>query len=88
MLGKLVADTMPGGIALSGLRKLLQERWGLGPGHSDSALVFSLCMQPQTRLSSETEVHDWIASVVASYAHEIGLDLSQSSSHSSGTIYR
>ncbi|KAJ1794689.1 fatty acid synthase alpha subunit Lsd1, partial [Coemansia sp. RSA 2399] len=73
---RLFSSKMPGGFSLSAARSLLQSSYGLGPKRQDAVLLYALASEPNARLGSDTEAHQWIGSLATRYAKQAGISLS------------
>lgn len=77
LVTKLINSKMPGGFNLTSLKSHLQKVWGLGPGRTDGVLLVCITQEPAKRLGSELEAKAFLDSVVAAYASQAGISLSQ-----------
>lgn len=80
LVSRLAAGKMPGGFALSQIRKYLESRWGLGPGRQDAILLLALTKEPAARLGNEADAKSFFDGIVQGYAAAEGIDLSSASS--------
>ncbi|KAJ2551398.1 fatty acid synthase alpha subunit Lsd1, partial [Coemansia sp. RSA 1933] len=72
---RLFSSKMPGGFSLSAARSLLQSSYGLGPKRQDAVLLYALASEPNARLGSESEAHQWIGDLATRYAKQAGISL-------------
>ncbi|KAA8909923.1 hypothetical protein TRICI_004308 [Trichomonascus ciferrii] len=80
LISRFISSKMPGGFSITNTRKYLSERWGLGPGRQDSALLLALTMEPKARLGSDGEAKAFFDDVAGKYAASAGITLSSGSS--------
>lgn len=76
LINRLASAKMPGGFALSQIRKYLETRWGLGASRQDAVLLLALSKEPGARLGSEAEAKEFFDAIVKSYAAAEGIDVS------------
>lgn len=80
LISRFISSKMPGGFSITNTRKYLSERWGLGPGRQDSALLIALTMEPKNRLGNDGEAKAFFDEVANKYASSTGITLSSGGS--------
>lgn len=78
LVSKMISSKLPGDYGQTKLRQILKERWGLGPGRQDAALLLALTKQPASRLASSQEAEAFLAEVGKTYYAKEGLALPSS----------
>ncbi|OMJ08649.1 Fatty acid synthase subunit alpha [Smittium culicis] len=84
-ISKMLGSKMPGGFNITTIKKILSTEYGLGPLRSDGFLVIAMTMEPESRLSGESELQTWIKSIANIYAERSGIKYVRSSSSSSNS---
>ncbi|XP_049851436.1 uncharacterized protein LOC126326034 [Schistocerca gregaria] len=69
-VAKLASSKLPGDFGLSKLKRVLEDRFGLGPNLQSMVLVYALTQEPAGRLASEGAVEEWLSRVVGEYAQK------------------
>lgn len=77
LVARMISAKMPGGFNITIARKYLSERWGLGPGRQDAALLLSITMEPPSRLPADADAKSFLDDVAAKYAAAVGVSLVQ-----------
>jgi fatty acid synthase subunit alpha, fungi type len=75
LVQKLLSTKFPGSFQISGTRKYLKERWGLGPGRQDSVVLCTITAQPESRLKTEDEARVFLDGVAQAYFARAGIAL-------------
>ena len=76
LVSRMISSKMPGGFSLTSARKYLSDRWGLGAGRQDSALLIAMVNEPKSRLGSEAEAKAFLDESTIKYASAAGITLS------------
>lgn len=84
LIARMISQKMPGGFTLTNVKGHLTKTWGLGPGRIDGALLFSLTLEPATRLANEGDAKAWLDNVANKYASYAGISLSSGSTGGDG----
>ncbi|EKV04372.1 Fatty acid synthase subunit alpha, putative [Penicillium digitatum] len=77
MINNLFTAKMPSNFTVATARRQLRTQWGLQPGRQDACLLCAVTMQPTSRVTSESDAHDFVSHVVDTYAKREGLTLLQ-----------
>lgn len=75
LVAKMVSSKFSGDYGLSGIRQILNDRWGLGPMRQDAVLLLALTKQPASRLTAPGALDAFLKEVVTSYLQQEGLRL-------------
>lgn len=84
LINRLASSKMPGGFALSQIRKYLETRWGLASSRQDAVLLLALSKEPASRLGSDGEAKEFFDGIVKTYAAAEGIDVSSASAGAGG----
>ncbi|PRT55201.1 Fatty acid synthase subunit alpha [Wickerhamiella sorbophila] len=84
LISKFIASKMPGGFAITSVRKYLQTQWGLGSGRQDAVLLIALTKEPSNRLSSEADAKEFLDAAAQAYATAEGISLSSGAAAGAG----
>ncbi|OMJ21424.1 Fatty acid synthase subunit alpha [Smittium culicis] len=84
-ISKVASSKMPGGFNITSIKNILSTEYGLGPQRSDGFMLIAMTMEPDSRLSGEADVLNWIKSVSTVYAQRAGISYKKASSGSSGS---
>ncbi|TGJ87329.1 hypothetical protein E0Z10_g1466 [Xylaria hypoxylon] len=90
LVERLLSSKMPGGFGQKEMATYLETRWGLGPNSQTTVQCFCVTIEPSSRLSDATQVHEFLDLAVTRYAKHSGISLptpssSQGSQGSQGT---
>ncbi|PVU85583.1 hypothetical protein BB559_006933 [Furculomyces boomerangus] len=67
-VSRLIISKMPVGFTLPSVKSILKTKYGLGPLRSDLLLLVGITMEPDSRIPSNDEAHNWINKVAMEYA--------------------
>ncbi|MCO5566160.1 hypothetical protein L7F22_019836 [Adiantum nelumboides] len=84
LVTRMVGGKLPGSFNMAATKSYLQKTWGLGPGRTESVLLFGIVQEPAKRLGSDPEAKAWLDSAVQAYASSAGLQLSQAGAGGGG----
>lgn len=68
LISKLVSSKMPASFNQQAIRQYLSSRWGLGPQRQDTAISYSITLEPPSRLASVDAAKEFFDQVVKRYA--------------------
>ncbi|KAI0105027.1 putative fatty acid synthase alpha subunit FasA [Nemania sp. FL0031] len=75
LLDRFLSSKMPGGFGQAELAMYLTSRWGLGPSSQLTVQCFCVTIEPSSRLSDVSQVHEFLDKAVAQYAKHAGIAL-------------
>jgi fatty acid synthase subunit alpha len=68
LISKLISSKMPASFNQQAIRQYLSSRWGLGPQRQDTAISYSVTLEPLSRLTSIDAAKEFFDQVVQRYA--------------------
>ncbi|EED20866.1 fatty acid synthase subunit alpha, putative [Talaromyces stipitatus ATCC 10500] len=82
MVNRLMSSKMPSGLGSGPVRDHLRSKWGLPPSRQSAILLRAVAQQPASRLPDTAGALAFLDNIVAEYASDEQLDLSNTSSPS------
>ncbi|EEA22510.1 3-oxoacyl-[acyl-carrier-protein] synthase, putative [Talaromyces marneffei ATCC 18224] len=79
LISKLLSSKMPASFNQQAIRQYLSSRWGLGPQRQDTAISYSITLEPASRLTSVDAAKEFFDQVVQRYAAFANFSLTASS---------
>ncbi|KAH8691209.1 putative 3-oxoacyl-synthase [Talaromyces proteolyticus] len=79
LISKLISSKMPASFNQQAIRQYLGSRWGLGPQRQDTAISFSITLDPPSRLASIDAGKEFFDQVVQRYAAFANFSLTNAS---------
>ncbi|KAK8069369.1 fatty acid synthase alpha subunit FasA [Apiospora phragmitis] len=78
-ISKFVSAKLPSNSRVSGLRRDMKERWGLGAGMQDRVLLAALVQQAPNRIADDIQARSFVDSLVTEVSKSMGMDMSTAS---------
>ncbi|KAI3331981.1 putative fatty acid synthase alpha subunit FasA [Xylariaceae sp. AK1471] len=75
LIERFLASKMPGGFGQKEMATYLELRWGLGSNCQMAVQCFCVTIEPSSRLSDVTQVHEFLDLAVTRYAKQAGISL-------------